>query len=449
LETKRILFVGEGPNVPSSLGKVMLYLTMTLAELGHEVVVVPHSGAAYPTTFAFKRKFNPRREAESGGSVLADLLPDVDIEIIPWAKAYPFRDALAMAGAVDVAVFYIYPYLDQDLNKIAHEELNAKGIPSIVYALHEGPWLDAAAAATVLAYSAVTAPTRFVLELYMRGLAEACDVTKSECDAGTFVERFHVLYHPLDTKIYSPRTLELVVKAMPERTDTRSKCRHVVGMIGKNHIRKDFGLLVRAVARLRARGVDACAAAFIIDHLGHGYWNLDSLVEFCLRKYGVRMDDYVFRTPDHIRMMGATEESLLRLYSYMDLHLFASRGEAFGLPPVESVLLGIPTITTALPPQQEVFSLTDVPMIPADLSMIDGANIEWVPDEDAAVELAQYWLGNLDELRKVTLRARDVLVQRVDRFEVAKRFLEIAERAQRDPRPLSEFLRIPIAEVRR
>jgi len=444
METKRILFISEAPYSANSVGKVTLYLTESIAEMGHEVYVIVYTGNLRINIYGVKERFNPRRVFAAAGSPIADMMPDVDVTVVQWSKAYPFEEALREVGRVDAVISYYYTYIEHDLNKLVHDHFTSRGIPSVVYPMHEAANLVTNAAISVLAHSFIAAPTKFVLERFVDGILEACMLSRAGCDADELTSRTSVVYHGLDTEVYSPKTAEEIMRFYPEpRGWRRFGCR-VVGMLAKNHIRKNYGMLLRVVARHVAEGRNLCAGLFWIDAIGAGYWSPQDLFDVCRRLYGVDMSERVVSLPDRWRALGVPEDALVMLYRrHFDLHLFLTRGEAFGLPPVESALVGVPTVSTAIPPQEEIFSGTEIPLIPADTAVFDNY-ILYEPREDHAYRAVLDWYEDPEDLRRRVERSRSILAEKVDRRRVARKMMEAVEKAQRKPEPLAAAMKIPL-----
>lgn len=438
----RVWIISDSPLSPNSIGKVTLLIASGLALRGHDVAVVAYSLAHFPTPVSWRIVFNPRKWAQSCNDPLAELMPDVEIHVYPWGRMYDIYHLFsAMSRRPDVVFFYGYPYVELDINDIAYRYFTSKGTPSIVYALHEGPDLSPEQAISVFAHSVVTAPTRFVLEQYIDGIRRAVSVLWDRSIEG-IEEYFYVLPHPVNTDIYSPGSGRLIgeVLGLPERVVGRD---FVIGMVAKNHVRKDYLALVDAVFRVRREtGLDIAAGLYWIDSVSGSYWSLDKLRARVKSKHGVsdeEFNDAVLLLPDMYRSLGLTESMLVYVYTkLLDMHLFLTRGEAFGLPPVESFLLGVPTASTDIPPQREVFG-DRVRLVGADVDEEDDYVI-WKPRvDDAAAAVREFLDGGLS--------ARDAsdLRERLDYRRVAKSLEEIIELALRSPRSISEKIGVGVA----
>lgn len=426
----RVLILSECPGVPSSLGKVVTYLASGLAELGFEVHVAPYSMSPIPSLLSFSRRLSPCRFAELGGDPLADLYPCGEIVVHPWGRAYPLSD-LDVARSSDVLFVYSYPYAEPDLNDLAYRLFTSRGKPSILYALHEGPYLDPEQAVSVLAHSVVVAPSKSVAEKYASALRVA-GTRGHEC-------YFTTLPHPLAVEVYSDKAAKRVLDhyGIPVRRHD-----YVIGMLAKNHVRKDYATLLEAVVRARlSTGLDLACGLYWVDAVSGNYWSAQELVKRVSRKLGVDrrvVEDATILLPEMWRSVGLPESAVVYVYAHrMDMHLFLTRGEAYGLPPVESSLLGVPTATTGIPEQVEVFG-DGARYVRATVAERDEYALYFPDPVDATSAIVEFVEGKLPS------PSREALARVHDYRAVARRLAEVIEMATQTPRPLSEKARTSV-----
>lgn len=420
-----IVILGESPLTPSSMGKVTMYLATGLAELGYRVSVVVYSSATLSTPLSFATRLSPCEVADKG---FEDLYPCTEIHVYPWGKLYPLSELDAVRKS-DALLVYGYPYVELDLNDIAYKMFTSSGKPSIVYALHEGAEIDPKESMCVLAHSVVVAPTNHVRNMYINGLVSSLGVKRGDLEP-----YFFVLPHPLNTSVFTDKA----VKKVSETRDLPPNPLHhdvVVGMVAKNHVRKDYAALVEAVVRARMEtGREIAAGLYWIDSISGNYWNIDGITRKISRRFGVgesELLDLIVVLPHRFRTCGIPDHMLAYVYSKaMHLHMFLTRGEAYGLPPVESSLLGVPTVTTDIPPQREIFG-NRIRYVAAHPFDADSFSLYRPDPADAAKAILEFLEGKIPTPDPVAL------AEVHDYKAVARKLSNIIEFASRTPKPLS------------
>ncbi|MEM1913322.1 MAG: hypothetical protein QW067_09305 [Thermofilaceae archaeon] len=431
----RVVLVSEAPFVPSSLGKVVTYISAGLAERGFEVSVLVHSAATISTPFSQIVWFNPRDWAERSGSRFSRFFPDVWIPCYPWGRWFDLSKALERVGRFDAVLVYEYPQHAADLNSAVYESLTSRGVPAVVYALHEGPYIPPEAALSVLSYTRVVAPTRVGSERFLRGVLRSVELLKGEAPSEVS-ERFSHVPHPVNASLYHPSNA-------PSGPPVHG-CDLVVGMLAKNHVRKDYLTLVEVALRLAEQtGRDVCAGFYAVGAVSGGYWSVDSVVDVLAARYGLLRRDVskrIVQLPRPWVEAGMTEDQVIFAYTrLMDVHLFLTRGEAFGLPPLESALLGVRTVTTAIPEQVEVLGgLVD--SVRAHVYRTDHAFL-YQPDPDDAFEKVLRCVEGVGRCATAGLWEK---LSAYDYREVSKGFEREFEEAVEDPRPLSHVVRVQL-----
>ncbi|MEM3714564.1 MAG: hypothetical protein QXF82_06420 [Nitrososphaeria archaeon] len=425
-----VLFLSETPLHPSSIGKVTAYLASGLAERGHRVAVAPYSlpGSLVITGSSRRIIYNMREWAEKGGEeAFADLYPDADILVVPWGKSFPFFNVFDYLPWRPDAVFvYSYPYIELDLNDVITKVREKKGIPGILYALHEGPLLFSNQALSISAYSCVAFPTKAIKDVYIEGFKqELKKMGKVFNEWG----KFTLLHHPINHLLFNPKIKERI----PEPKNDYG-CR-IVGMLAKNHIRKDYFTLLKVVAELKKEGKDVCAGLYWINTTTDQYWNEDGLRLIIGKMLKVDPESIPIITMiDQLRNGGLTDLQIAAFYLLnMDLHAFLTRGESFGLPPLESAMLGVRTISTGIPPQKEIFKGSGVPLVKHKLFPMDKVLL-YSPDEKDAKRKIEKCLESKSECEP----KRDVLESRFSYRKIAEDLEKILEKALADPKSIAE-----------
>ncbi|MEM4436165.1 MAG: hypothetical protein QXO22_04300 [Thermosphaera sp.] len=430
----RVAVLGESPLTPSSMGKVVHLIAAGLTELGYEVSVIVYSAAHLPTPSSFKLVYNQREWACRAGEPLADLMPDVDVEVIPWGEMVDYGVIHnSLKHSPDVLIVYAYPYVALKLNDLAFKYFTSRRKPAVLYALHEGPYLDPALTQSILAYSMVMGPTQFTANQYLEGLASALNAKVEDVQ-----DYFTVVNHPINVDLYTPdavRELRDFLK-LPERVLTHD---YVVGMLAKNHVRKDFKALAEAVAEVRKlTGKDVAAGMYWVNSVSANYWSTDKISSSLMRKYGLTQEeitDMILLLPDLWAGMGMTEQGVIYTYSLlMDMHLFLTRGESYGLPPVESTLLGTPTASTDIPPQRE--ALGEGARYVRTAVVENDDYVLWAPQVDDAASAILEFIES-----KLPTPDRENLVRKHDYRNVAREISRVIEAATLTPNPLSEKIR--------
>ncbi|MEM0458944.1 MAG: hypothetical protein QXZ31_03675 [Thermofilaceae archaeon] len=429
----KVLIFSEAPTVVSSLGKVVSYLASGLAELGYEVHIAPFSLSITSSLLSFEKTISLCELATKSRVPLADLYPCVDIHIHPWGRLYPVTD-LDIVHEADALIVYSYPYVELDLNDIAYKFFTSRGKPAVVYALHEGPVLGPEEALSVVAYSVVVTPTRDTGMRYIDALAKSSKVDQES--VGTY---FAVLQHPVNAEMFNPRVVGELRKHYGEPLLNYDA---VIGMIAKNHIRKDYAALLEAVVRVRIEtGRDIAAGLYWIDAVSGNYWKRDDLVRRISGKLGVGrelVEESIEMLPQKYRAHGVPDSYIVYAYtSLMTMHLFLTRAEAYGLPPVESVLLGVPTATTDIPQQREIFG-DEIRYVRTGLLERDDFTLYRPDPVDASKAITEYLEG------KLPAPNREKLAEVHDYRNVAKKLSAILDVASKTPKPLSEKLGIPV-----
>jgi Glycosyltransferase len=422
----RLLVHGECPWVPSSMGKVVLWLAKELAQMGHEVLV---SCLGAPTATLFSRKFvyNPREQCDE--EKLCDLLPDIDIPVVNPRRGMLVADAIKVLGGLDAIVVYGSHHagaIGEWINDEVRQTWTSIGRPAIAYHQLDTPYESPYAALSVASYSAAAYPSRFSRDTAVNAVASLLGSSAAE----EFARYTAVVYHGIDVGVYNEKTAERF-------RDSRARDRsyRIVSFVSKNHPRKDYGSLVRCVAKLKKMGFNVYAGLYFVDAVAVPVWDANRLTSFAKMMEGV--DVAVVTVPQPARAYGLTEGELIDFYvNWTDVHAYMSRGESFGIPPLESVMLGIPTVVSGIPPQREIWGDT-LPMVEVREFLVDS----WValsPDPESCAKVCAEVLAKGMDLS----RARERVLSMFTSRHMAEQLLKALEIAFEDPAPIALKVRV-------
>ena len=153
-------------------------------------------------------------------------------------------------------------------------------------------------------------------------------------NSGINPDKVQVLHHGVDTEIYTPDG-ELA-EDIPEKYKELTKILFVGTWNGDAKDRKGLDILVRAYKDVFKQNKNIC---LILKLSGKYYkgnnWQKD-VSDYLPEDMNILIIDTVL-----------TEDKLAQIYRTVDLFVLPSRGEAFGIPALESVACGTPIIVTA------------------------------------------------------------------------------------------------------
>jgi glycosyltransferase involved in cell wall biosynthesis len=145
----------------------------------------------------------------------------------------------------------------------------------------------------------------------------------------------------------------------------------VVGSISRWHTDKDVPLLLRAMALAESRGIDACCVL-----VGRGLDESNSELSGAIERAGLKSRVITLGLRDDVA-------EILRL---LDLHVLSSRTEAFPNVIAESMLCGVPNVTTDVGDSTHIVGNTGWSVPPGDAEGMAGgieqAYREWREQPD-------------------------------------------------------------------
>ncbi len=308
----RVLFIGECPWIPSSLGKVTYYTVKGLQERGYDVVVACLAG------------FNTLkcRGWEYDG-----------IKVYPYGD--PMTSFVRMVGA-DVVIIYGTPYSPPGASLVKEAEKVISSFPEvrvIGYFLNESLYLAPIYGLTAVNTHAIVTPSKFVADTFRRSFV------LGGFSEDVLADRFFVVPHGVDTRVWFKRDVGKIPGEF------------VYGMFGKNMVRKHFGVLIQAQSLLPEE-VRRNARVLIGKSnpaSGGESWTLDAFKQV----FGVG-DEEIYEGDPYAVTFGYPEEELVKYLSRLDVHAFMTIGEAFGIPVIETGAMGIPQVVTDIPVMREI-----------------------------------------------------------------------------------------------
>ena len=431
----RLFIIGECPWVPSSMGKVVLWLSQELVEMGHEVLVGCY-GAPTSTLWSRFTVYNPKKQCSD--ERFAELLPDIDIPVTLVKKGHLVEDALIYFSAPPDAIVTFGSHHAGDLGSWINDEIRntwtRQSRPAIAYSQIDCPFEKASFALSVASYSLAAYPSEFSRSVALDGVRWLFRKRGGDSVAPRFAEHTAVVYHGIDTSIYSEKTARLV-REKPKMLKPVQAPR-VVGFFAKNHVRKDYAALLRCVARLRKRGLDVAAGAYFVTAVAAPVWDLAWLIEVVSRVEGVDMEGKVLVLPDTLASYGAPEPAVVETYvNLMDVHAFLTRDESFGIPPLESVMLGVPTVVSDIPPQREVWG-NAMPLVRTEVRVREGW-VAYEPEPEHCADVVEQVLTKGLDLSAARERVMSMFTSR----HMAEQLLKATEKAFESPEPIASKVR--------
>lgn len=349
----KVLILGEAPFIPSSFGKVTHYIASGLIRRGYEVLVAAQYGVA--TLYSRSLMFSFRESCLDPASVrikgFTDLcgkfVDDVAVPVVEWPR--DIKWFLENVFDADVILAYGTPYASPMAEALKSIYESKTDVPIAGYFVSESLILSKnyglhAGNATVFA-----SPTSFVRRTFVESLSR-WGIPREKV-----MERSAVVYHGVDWKLYSPETRRYFKEKHYLLSNVVGDG-FVIGTFAKNHVRKDLSALLFAYASLpnEVRSKTYLLVSLIKGCGGEDYWRLETLIDAAEMYAHASINDRVIDASDH--NAGAfTEWQVLRVYSAMDLLAFPTRGESFGLPPLEAGLMGVPFVVTAHPVMLELW----------------------------------------------------------------------------------------------
>ena len=337
----RIGIIGECPYVPSSYGKVVLWLSKGLMDQGFDVSVYCPSA---PSVLTFARYMEFKHACES-----PEVCLDLPRPIRVWNERWACTE---QGGDADIYVIYGSPYGEVEGKWVSRCSRINK--PVAGYFVTESDVVPPILAKWLLHVDAVGFPTIAVSEAFMldREVSEHhreyVIVPHGLPDYYFDVDRERILSRGLD-KLGRDRE-----KARP-LIEARAK-KKLIGLLAKDHPRKDVSSILVSFIRLLRSDGDAKLFLALVRSVGFPVWNLSLMIN----QLGLGANDVYVIDPE-ASDIGLTEFGILYSYSLINVLAFPTYGESFGLPPVEAGALGVPPVITSTPVTREIWG--DYPLL--------------------------------------------------------------------------------------
>jgi len=251
------------------------------------------------------------------------------------------------------------------------------------------------------------------------------------------VKNLTMIPHGVDTKVFYPKD----IKDVKEKFDINNK--FVIGYVGRNQIRKMIAYWLRGFANFAKDKEDVVLLLHtdMNPPAGEGRgWALDALIW----KYEQETKCPLFQSKkimltrtnlDLTERQQVSFDDMNEIYNMMDLFLFPTGGEGFGLPAVECQAAGTPIIMTANTTAPELVSksgdlikvLKDKYGRQANIIGTNGVENN-IPDDKHVEELLNkyYKLWKEKKLKAISEKARKFALT-YDWDIIAKQWLDLFE----------------------
>jgi len=278
----RVLWVSECPWVASGFGKVTYYMTKELRNNGIDVVV-------------------------SCFSTLS-IMNYENMLVFPYGP--PLNTFIRMlenrVGDVDVVVFHGSPWIPP-LSTILPQvtSINKKVIG---YFVHEAEAVPKSLSKYFKYCNLLATPTSYTAKVLG-------------------ISRYVVVPHGVNPEIWKPEL------------KTASNDDKVVGMIAKNHPRKRWDMFFEAIAELIKKGYRVKALPYVFSSI---HWEIPLILETIQQIHNVDIE--LIKPSEYDIFFGLPEDEQAKTLANMDIHALVSMGEAWGLPILETLAMGIPNV---------------------------------------------------------------------------------------------------------
>jgi len=382
-----ILWVSECPWNATGFGKVTYYITKYLREMGFDITI-----ACFAAT---------------------SIINYDGIQVYPYANPLQkFVEHLdRREGYVDAVVFHGSPWIVPLSNVVSQVPL-IRHRKTIGYFVHEALHIPRSLRQLFMMVHLLATPTEYTAVVLN-------------------IDRHVVVNHGVNPDIWSPELTK--DKRLP----------YIVGMVAKNHPRKRWDIFFDVVANAVKAGKRIAALPYVMTEQ---YWLIGNIIQAVEEYYGVKLN--IIKPFDYEAFFGLPEEEQARWLAKMDIHMLVSMGEAWGLPVLETLSMGIPNLTTMYGAVLE-WCGTACNYIEATgiYYSVDGM-IHPVPDRGLAYVMLMDMLEHYEEYREKALKRGDELRRRYTWENAAKQMARAIDLAQRyDNLIIEEYMEREEAET--
>jgi len=213
------------------------------------------------------------------------------------------------------------------------------------------------------------------------------------------IETYYVP-HGVNTANYYPRPPDEILEM--KRTIGIPDDAFVIGRVDRNQPRKKIPRTIRAFAKIHKDYPETVLYLHMDKRDKEG-----SDLDFIVKRFGLTIGkDVFFPPPDMMAnfMYGLSEDTLAKVMSMIDIHLWTTGGEGFGLTGLETMACGAVNVATDYTTPPELFNFRKpnkaglpikVETFEANRAGVDRAFI----DVDDAYEKVKWLLENRDEMK--------------------------------------------------
>jgi len=243
----------------------------------------------------------------------------------------------------------------------------------------------------------------------------------------------------VDSNVFFPRK---------DREELREKFgltnKFVIGFVGRNQIRKAIAYWIGGFAKF-AKGKDDVILLLHTDALppageGRG-WLIDGLVWQCNQIAGedffqTKKIQFTQSKLDLRARQKISEEEMNNIYNLMDIYLYPTGGEGFGIPALESQAAGVPILMSDNTTGPELIKhgelikvLKDVYNRPVSIIGTNGVN-NLMPDDNHIAELLEKyyldWKSGGKCLKEMSIKSRE-FIKNYNWDAIAKQWIDLFE----------------------
>lgn len=182
--------------------------------------------------------------------------------------------------------------------------------------------------------------TKFALK-HARKVITVSQFTKDEIIATYKVnpDKIIVIHNGYNNLLYKPLDNKAKIKMVLDKYGLEGDYFLYVGRLEK---KKNISALIEAFAIMRENNKEIKTKLVLIGHAGFGYDELKYVIE-------------EFNLNNDVIMLGWVEEAdMTYIYNAAKAFVFPSRHEGFGIPVIQSLACGVPTVVSDIPVLREV-----------------------------------------------------------------------------------------------